>query len=253
MTPCPKKSGRSGTVREADTQSRITPLSHIINIILFAVFTLVSKRFAVVALQCLFLLLSFYMCGVRVRDIPLKQLSAVVPVIGFVLILNCFRGTGEILFSAGPFSVVKQGIIRGLFYTAVIIQLWTMSKLLTTGFSERQLLRSVSLFRRTPRTFGVFLVLYYILRIFHNTYIELKNLFTGSRKGIKDRTVRFLVHAFERAKEDFDRLEGGSLTEEGVHCTGNKSRLFRADLAYLSAQAGVLLLAFFMRDRFVSL
>lgn len=149
--------------------------------------------------------------------------------------------------------VVKQGVFRGLLYTAMIVQLWLMSKLLTIGFSERQLLRSASSLSKTGGKFGIFLVLYYILRIFHNTYIEIKSLFSGTRKGIKERTVRFLVHAFERAEEDYDRLEDDLLKESRVEYTVKKVIFLGADLAYMSVQAGVLLLAYFMRDLFVRL
>ncbi len=245
--------GRTDTVPAKDARCTITPLSQIINIILFTVFTLVGKSYSAVVLQCTVLLLSFFLCRISPCDIPLKQLAAVLPVICFVLILNCFRGTGEVLFRIGPFVVVKQGIFRGLLYTAMIVQLWLMSKLLTIGFSERRLLRSASSLSKTGGKFGIFLVLYYILRIFHNTYVELKSLFSGTRKGIKERTVRFLVGAFERAEEDYDRLENELLKESGEEHIAKKVTFGGADLAYLSVQAGVLLLAYFMRDLFVRL
>jgi hypothetical protein len=252
-TGCSVKTGRTDTVPQANARCRITPLSQIINIVLFSVFALVSKSYSALVLQCLVLLLSFILCGISPRDIPLKQLAAVLPVIGFVLILNCFRGTGEVLFRIGPFVIVKQGVFRGILYSVVIVQLWVMSKLLTIGFTERQLLQSVSSDGKTGVSFDAFLVLYYILRIFHNTYMELRTLFSGTRKGIKGRTVRFLVHAFERSKEEYDRLEDARLRETGTEHALKKATLLRGDLAYLSVQAGVLILAYFMRDLFIRL
>ncbi|MBN2322465.1 MAG: hypothetical protein JXQ30_01925 [Spirochaetes bacterium] len=249
--------GRTDAVSNKDTRCRITPLSQIVNIILFAVFALAVKSFSAVLLQCMVLLLSFFLCGIGFREISFKQLAALGPVIGFVLILNFFRGTGEILLVIGPFLIVKQGILRGILYAGVIVQLWFMSKLLTIGFSERQLLKSVSSAEKTSEALGLFLMLYYILRIFHTTYGELKVFFFGTRKRLKERTVRFLVHAFERANEEYDRIEdvrheGGGI-EAGARNISKRTIVSWADLTSLSVQAGVLILAYFMKDLFTRL
>ncbi|HUT65521.1 MAG TPA: hypothetical protein VMZ05_05155 [Spirochaetota bacterium] len=168
----------------------------------------------------------------------------IIPIVCFVLILNCFRGTGEVLVKVGPFLVVRQGILRGVYYTAVIIQLWLMSKILTIGFGEKELLISLSSFSRKHESSGIILALYYVLRIFHNTYRELKGVFKGSGKRIRERVIDFFMAAFEKSKSDFDRMRSFS---------PGQYRPLPFDFIYISLEVLVLLGSFLMRRTFIQL
>ena len=76
--------------------------------------------------------------------------------------------------------------MRGVYFSLVIGELFIMSKVLTKGFSKNHLLsvmysidkfalRRVKSFKNKTGEF--FVILYYILRIFHNTYSELSIFF----------------------------------------------------------------------------
>jgi len=187
---------------------------------------------------------SFFLCRLKAKDLPLRQLLPILPIVCFVLILNCFRGTGEVLVKVGPFVVVRQGILRGVYYTAVIVQLWLMSKILTIGFGEKELLISLSSFSRKHESSGIILILYYVLRIFHNTYGELKGVFKGRGKRIRERVIHFFMAAFEKSKGDFDRMRSFS---------PGQYRPLPFDFIYISLEVLVLLGSFFMRRTLVQL
>lgn len=222
----------------------ITPVSLIINILLFALFALITQFYTTVLLQLAVIGTSFFLCRLKAKDLPLRQFLPIIPIVCFVLILNCFRGTGEVLVKVGPFLVVRQGILRGVYYTAVIIQLWLMSKILTIGFGEKELLISLSSFSRKHESSGIILVLYYVLRIFHNTYRELKGVFKGSGKRIRERVIDFFMAAFEKSKSDFDRMRSFSPCQY---------RPLPFDFIYISLEVLVLLGSFLMRRTFIQL
>jgi hypothetical protein len=228
----------------------ITPISQIVNIAFFALFALITRYFAAVLLQCAVIGMSLLLCRGKLIHLPARQFLPILPIVGFVLVLNSFRGTGEVLLRFGPFVVVKQGILRGVYYTAIIVQLWFMSKVLTISYTEEDLMRAVSAFSRNRKSSGVVLILYYIFKIFHNTYSELGVVFKGGvvgkggKKRIRERVVLFFNSAFEKSKGDFDRLSGYTPAQMGSTA---------ADFFYMSFEAGVLLASFLMRNVFVRL
>jgi ABC-type proline/glycine betaine transport system permease subunit len=232
------------SARGNDSLHTVTPISHIVNIILFALFALIMKLFSVVLLQCAIIGVSLFLHRSRIEAVSVKQTIPILPIVGFVLILNCFRGTGEVLVRFGPFVVVRQGVFRGIYYTAVILQLWIMSKLLTIGFGEEGLVLSLSSVSSAHTGTGIVLVLYYILRIFQNTYSELKGIFKGGGKGVRERIIQFFIAAFEKSNNDYDRLSSFSPTGQ---------RLTIADYLSIAAEVCVLFTSFVIRDLFVQL
>ena len=230
--------------RSNPSNRKTTAFSQIVNIALFALFALITRLYAIVLLQSVVVLVSLLLFRVSIRSLPLRLFLPVMPIVIFVLILNGFRGTGEVLARLGPFVIVKQGILRGVYYSAVILYLWLMSRILTIGCGEKELLLTLSSFSRNKKASGIILILYYVLRIFHNTYGELKVVFRSSGKNMKERVLEFFFTAFEKSKSDFDRLPDPA--------PGGRS-LSVFDLFYIFLEAGVLFFSYLMRSVFVKL
>ncbi|UCB46862.1 MAG: hypothetical protein JSV25_05425 [Spirochaetota bacterium] len=237
---------------------RITALSQIINLLVFAVFALLTRYFTTIAIQGLLIIYSIYLCRIKLKEFRLKEIIPLLPILGFVLILNCFRGSGEILLRLGPLVLMKQGILRGLYYFVVISQLWLLSKVLTKGFGEEAVLSSLHTLDRVltksrkRRNFVV--ILYYILRIFHNTYAELKIVLKHSKTAsikdfskqqagystptLKERILLFFYASFERSKEDFEKSSRISV---------KKQRPVVYDYLYIALELCCMVLAFLLR------
>jgi hypothetical protein len=197
-------------------------------------------------------------------EFHLKELIPLLPILCFVLILNCFRGSGEILLKVGPFVLVRQGILRGIYYFIVIAQLWLISKVLTKGFGEDALLSSLytidGVLTKSSKKRSFFVILYYILRIFHNTYAELKILLKRrnaaslkefgeqsmrySQHSIKERILLFIYASFERSKEDF---------ESSGRISVKKQYPVVYDYLYILLELCCIVLAFTFRDWLVEL
>jgi len=150
-----------------------------------------------------------------------------------VFILNCFRGGGQVILRYGPIILLKQGMIRGAYYSAVIIELFYMSRLLTRIFSSEVLLGALSsldnlvfrVFKRKEKRF--FIVLYHVLGIFAIIYTELKIFFRGKKGGLKHKTVHFFHSVFTKSLHEFEIQSCGSI---------DPVRPKKADYVLISAQ-----------------
>jgi hypothetical protein len=163
------------------------------------------------------------------------------------------RGGGEIIARFGPFLVVKQGIVRGLYYSIVIGELFIMSKLIAKGFPQELLIStlysidlsipkkgrvkgvaegkpSASLHRYNR---SVFLVLFYTLKIFEAAYSEMRLFFSRNSNPLKDKIVRYFSSVFEKSLREYENLD--SIEVERI-----KPVFF--DYVYISLQ--ILLLSF---------
>jgi hypothetical protein len=238
---------------------KITAFSQIVNLLIFAVFALSTRYYTTIVFQSIPIILSLFICRKNLNEFRLRELTPLLPILLFVLIMNCFRGSGEVLMRFGPFVVVRQGLLRGIYYLIVITQLWLISKVLTKGFGEEALLSSLytidSVFNKSGKRRSLFVVLFYILRIFRNTYAELKVLlkkrstapvagFLKKRPGsssssMRERILLFFYSSFERSKEDL---------ESSSKVTVKKQPPVINDYLYILAGLGCITLAYIFRS-----
>jgi len=201
---------------------KITPYSQIINILVFIPFALITTAFSVLIVQAIFILMASLIFRMHIK-IRLYHFIALLPVLLFILILNSLHGGGEILFRFGPLFILRQGVLKGIFYTIFILELFFMSRVFTSGFTQEELLsslHSIDLFLGKLRLKkmssqgrnkgGFMMIIYYILKLFHNTYSELKPFFTLRAVPIKQRVLLFMRRVFVRSVEEFEgRGEAG--------------------------------------------
>lgn len=162
----------------------------------------------------------------KYRDIPLRDITPILPILLFVFILNCFRGGGEIVLRWGPIIILKQGIMRGVYFSAVIMEIFIMSKLLTKGFPPDSLLstlytidtvickifrckNSYSLNENNPfhSRKNFILILFYVLRIFRIIYTELKIFFTIKGKSLKGKIIQFFNTVFKQSLDKYEKMK----------------------------------------------
>ncbi len=193
---------------------KITPYSQIVNTVLFISFALITTAFTTLIMQALFILFTSFIFKMRLK-IRLYHLIALLPVLLFIFILNSLHGGGEIIFRAGPFLFMKQGIVRGAFYTLFILELFMMSRALTGGFAPEKLFAVFytidRLLSRRGRRIGgssvkdkggFMMILYHIIRLFYNTYSELRLFFTLRSQPLKQRVIFFMKRVFLQSIAD---------------------------------------------------
>jgi|GEM_PF-1411692 len=193
---------------------KATPYSLILSIPIFIIFSLINKNPLTLIVQALFLLMAVLLCGFSLRGVRVLPL---LPILLFVLIVNSFRGGGEILYRAGPFIVMKQGVGRGVYYGVFILELFAMSTILTRSFSEQDLVSAFHsigrLFsgrkavRSPARHFSFTLMLFFILNIFHSAYSELSIFFKKSSFSFRERTLLFVHTLFQQAMNDYEKAD----------------------------------------------
>jgi energy-coupling factor transporter transmembrane protein EcfT len=204
---------------------KITPYSQIINICIFIPIALLDLNPYVLAFQVLVLLICMPLFRMRLDGFRTRYFLYLVPLILFIVVTNSFRGGGEIVFRAGPFMLMKQGVLRGLYYTAIILELYVMSNFLTRSFSERILVSTfytmgVALKRGTSKEamktdgFAVqfALMLYYILKLFHSTYAEMKIIFnrrsySRNNYSLRRKIILFIHTVFTKSVQEYGRAE----------------------------------------------
>ncbi len=196
---------------------RVTPYSLILSIPIFIVFALINVNHVNLIVQAFFLGLAVLLCGFSLRGMRFLPL---LPLLLFIFVFNSFRGGGEILFRAGPLIIMRQGVGRGLYYALFIMELFTMSTILTRSFTEQDLVSTLytinRLFsrgksaREPARTGGFALMLFYILRIFHGAYTELGIFFKKSSRSFRERTLLFVHILFRQAMHDYERADAFS-------------------------------------------
>jgi energy-coupling factor transporter transmembrane protein EcfT len=223
----------------------LTPYSQIFSIPIFIAAVLVDRNPFILFLQAIFLVLSIPVFRLEIRGIRWRQVLHLVPILLFVIVFNAFRGGGEIILRAGPVLVMRQGMYRGIYFSAFIVELWIMSALLTRSFPEHELLgtfHAMSFQRRGRRDRsdggGIALLLYFILRLFHSTYSELRTFFERGSPTLKERTLRFISAAFRHAEMRY--VELGSVEPQTL-----KPR--PSDYLYAGLQASTVLAALGLR------
>lgn len=118
---------------------------------------------------------------------------------------------------------MKQGIIKGFYYSGVIIELFFMSKVLSEGFSSHEILGVLLFFdvrlrermKQEKRSSAddlsqFFMLLFIIPSMFKSTYNEIKVFFTKNKKPFKEKMILFFHSAFQRSLhvyEEFDSLQ----------------------------------------------
>ena len=203
---------------------KITPFSQLVSIIFFIVFALLSESFATILVQLIFISFSFLLLKGKCSDIITTDYLRLIPIIIFIFVLNASRGGGEIIFKAGPFVLLKQGIFRGLYYAAVVTELFMMSRLMTNGFTpdllistfytiDRHVFKIFRLKREKtgPDKHSFFLVLYYVLKIFHIVYSELKLFFKAGKGSLKEKTVLFFNTVFRKSLDEYEKFNDVSV------------------------------------------
>jgi uncharacterized membrane protein len=202
----------------ASDKIHITPYSPFINILIFIPYIIITTSYIAIVFQAVFIPVTTYLFRIQIRDLRLKQLFYLIPVLLFILIFNSFRGGGEIVFRAGPLIVMAQGILRGLFYATFVTELFFMSRVLTKSFNEEELISMLysmndTFHRRKSKRGdqitrvneipGFVLILYHILKIFHNTYAELRVFIKGGTGPLREKTLRFIRTVFMKSAGDF--------------------------------------------------
>ena len=206
--------------------------------LLFISFALSTKEFIVLIVQGVLICISFFLtkCLKRIRP---RELIPLFPLLLFVFGLNAVRGGGEVIVHYGPFIVLKQGLVRGAFFTGVIVEIFLTSKILTAGFSPKELFSTLytidrtlssvrsSRVRKERQRRGFFLVLYYVLQIFKHLYAEIPRFFRSKPLKLKKRTVQFIHRVYERSYEEYEQ-------EKHTHIV--KMRISPRDCLYISSQ-----------------
>ena len=199
---------------------KITPFSQLISIILFIFFALLFESFAAILVQLIFIGVSFVLLKGKISDIITTDYFRLFPIIIFIFAINAFRGGGEIIIKAGPFVLLKQGIFRGLYYAAVVTELFVMSRLITNGFTpellistlytiDRHVIKKISPGRKKPEQnkHSFFLVLFYVMKIFQIVYSELKLFFKAKKGSLKKKTVLYFNTVFRKSLDEYEQLD----------------------------------------------
>jgi hypothetical protein len=187
-----------------------TPFSLVFAIPLFIVFTLIFRNWLALVMQAAYIVILLLLCGFSIRGLRVLPL---IPLLLFIVVVNSFRGGGEILYRAGPFIVMKQGVLRGLFYGVFVTELFVMSSMLTRSFAEEQL---VSVFhtlggpwsrktvQRHSHQLSFTMMLFSILRAFHGAYANLHIFFKKNTLSFRQRTLLFVQTLFEQVMKDYE-------------------------------------------------
>ncbi len=196
---------------------RISPYAQLANIIIFAASALFVKNFFIPGVQVILIIFSVALFGIRYNSRIFTFMFPLTPIIFFILILNSFHGGGEILLRVGPLVLMKQGIMHGIYYSIFILELFFMSRALTDSFPNEEFISTLytidtvffHLFRKKTDANrncenGIIIVLFYITKIFYNSYSQVK-IFFKSRASLKDKTVSFFREAFFRSLDEFER------------------------------------------------
>jgi hypothetical protein len=240
----------------------ITPFSQLFNTLVFAVFALTTFRVSTLFAQGAVLAVSLLFFKSKLRDFGFGSIIRIIPILLFVFTLNCFRGNGEIVLRLGILVVVKQGIQRGIYYSCVIAELFAMSRLLTRGFGENELVAAfasvmpVAAKRRGRRhaesetargahtvSFGDFLlVLFHVLKIFRVAYAEMKFFFSpgtwrkGDGRGLRGRIISYFHEVYTKSLEEFENADAQTLGQRrGIKLLPLDYLLIAFQTAFLAA------------------
>ena len=222
----------------------VTPLSQLFNILVFACVSLSAPGFSAVVYQGAGVLFSLFLLRGRLRGAKARSVLPLLPVLGFVFAVNSFRGSGEVVARIGVFVLVRQGVVRGTYYSCVIALLFVMSRLLTKGFSRGDLFDSLYTLSRafgrragrhrgfpepagggrfegnpdgaersaeaTPAAGGAFLlVLFFVLEMFQIAYAEMKGFFGKEERSLKRKLIAYFRSVYEKSMSEFALMDAG--------------------------------------------
>ena len=188
----------------------------------FIGFALARINFFTLLMQSLFLGISVLFFSFSLRGMRWRAVLSIVPLLLFIFVFNSFRGGGEIVLRAGPVMIMRQGVERGFYYSLFVLELFFMSNFLTRSFSEDELvsvLFTMKMFSRGKRSqdseerAGLALMLFYVLKIFHSAYRELRIFFKKSSRSFRERALLFVHTLFMQAMRDFEShpIEPGTM------------------------------------------
>jgi hypothetical protein len=195
--------------------------------------------------QALFLALSAVFFTVDPKVLRWKRLLSLIPLLLFVILFNAFRGSGEILFRAGPLMFMRQGVWRGVYYAAFVLELWVMSGFLT-GFEELELisaLHAIGRFWKRKEETGsddasISFMILSVLKLFHSTYAELRRFFERGSGSLSKRTLLFIAAVFRKAEEGY---------EQSACVHPQPLRPLIADYLFVTVQTAFLVAAFMVK------
>jgi hypothetical protein len=219
---------------------KITPFSLIFSMPIFIASVVVGKSTLTLVIQGLFLLMCTLIFNLDPGALRGKRLLSMIPLLLFVVLFNAFRGSGEILLRAGPLMLMRQGLLRGIYYAVFILELWVLSGFLT-GFEELQLISTLSTigrFLKVRKGSGredMSLMLFSVLKLFHGTYVELRQFFARGSGSLAARTLSFVTALFRRAEREFE--ESGNVNPIPI-------RPRPADYLFVAIQIVVLVIPF---------
>ncbi len=191
-----------------------TPYSRIAGIFLFIAFALIARHFFILFFQALFIAVSIIFFDMKFGTRCIRRMAALIPLLLFIVVFNGMRGGGEVFLQRGPLIVMKQGVFRGLYFALMVMELYLLSRALTETQPERLLSTLHTLnnivtgkkrsTRRTDETGGLIIMLYYVMRIFYNTYSELNVIF---KRGlpVRTRTLLFIRTVFSSSEAEYRR------------------------------------------------
>jgi hypothetical protein len=162
--------------------------------------------------------LSLFLFRGRLGGAKARAMLPLVPVLAFVFVVNCFRGSGEVVARVGVFILVRQGVLRGTYYACVIALLFVMSRLLAKGFSQGELFGSLYTLSRAfgkpfgggsredgpPGETGFLVVLFCVLGMFQTAYSEMKVFFRKGERSLKRKFIAYVYAVWEKSHSEFD-------------------------------------------------
>ena len=225
---------------------RITPFSLIFSMPVFITAVLLERTPFTLSFQALFLVLSVVLFTIDPKVLRWKRLLSLLPLLLFIILFNAFRGSGEILFRAGPLVFMRQGAWRGVFYAVFVLELWVMSGFLT-GFEELELVSALHAIGRVWRRkeenrsgdASISFMILSVLRLFHSTYAELRRFFARGSGSLSKRTLLFIAASFQRAEEEY---------EQSAHIHPLPLRPRPADYLFVTVQTAFVVAAFMMKN-----
>jgi len=213
----------------------ISPYSQCINILVFTIFALLTNYKAIIFVQFFPITLSIIIFSMKIKNFQIRDIFNIFPLLFFIFVVNSFRGGGEIIVRFGILLLIKQGMVRGLYYSGIIIELFFMSRLLTGSFSEKQLISVLFTVNKTASTLFSYLfsrkkkfyerkksllynlntherinivfVFYYVFLIFNIAYSEFNLFFKRSKMPVKQRTILFFQRVFKKSTLEYKRID----------------------------------------------
>jgi len=148
----------------------------------------------------------------------LKKLIPLIPLIAFIIVINFMHGGGNIFFNIGPFYFIKQGLLRGIIYSGIVIELFSMSNILTEAFNERQtvaVIKGLKIWKRRNtierNRIDFLIIIMYVLSFFKISYKNVPILLGKgvkiNKKKLNDKLVYFLESSLKELQRRMDYIK----------------------------------------------